>query len=102
MIQESILSFPQESLNPNIWDKSVDGEYQLRSEVTATVQLITDWAKATFKIPEMGVHITGSNTSNSYSADSDLDIHFNLPKLKKSKADDFNKLLRKKFEQLVA
>lgn len=102
MIRESILSFPKESLNPNIWDKSVDGEYQLRSEVTATVQLITEWAKATFKMPEMGVHITGSNTSNSYSASSDLDIHFNSPKLKKSKADDFNKLLRKKFEQLVA
>lgn len=49
----------------------------------------------------MGVRITGSNTSNSYSVSSDLDVHFNSPKLKKSKADDFNKLFHKKFEQLV-
>lgn len=98
---ESILSFPQESLNPAIWAQDESGNYTLREDVSAIVRQIADWAQQTFKIPEMGVHITGSNTSNSYSASSDLDVHFNSPKFKKSRADDFNKLLRKKFEQLV-
>lgn len=50
----------------------------------------------------MNVNITGSNTSNCYSSKSDIDIHFNSPKLKKDKADDFNKLFKKKFEELVS
>lgn len=99
---ESILSFPQESLNPAIWAQDESGNYALREDVSAIVRQIVDWAQQTFKIPEMGVHITGSNTSNSYSASSDLDVHFNSPKFKKSRADDFNRLFRKKFEQLVA
>ena len=101
-MDESILDFPQEQLNPNIWNKLPDGSYALRSDVRAVVQAIVDWAQSTFRIPQMHVNITGSNTSNSYSSNSDLDIHFSSPKLKKDKADDFNKLFRQKFEQLVA
>lgn len=46
----------------------------------------------------MKVNITGSITSNSYSSSSDIDIHFSSSKLKKDKADEFNKMFRKKFE----
>lgn len=50
----------------------------------------------------MHVNITGSSTSNSYSKNSDIDIHFSSPKFIASKSDDFNKMFRKKFEELVA
>ena len=99
---ESILDFPKETLNPSIWTKLDDGTYVLRDEVRATIQAIVDWAKSTFKMPNARVNITGSNTSNSYSSSSDIDIHFNSPNFKVEKADDFNKIFRKKFEELVA
>ena len=99
---ESILDFPKETLNPSIWTKLDDGTYALRDEVRATIQAIGDWAKSTFKMPNARVNITGSNTSNSYSSSSDIDIHFNSPNFKVEKADDFNKIFRKKFEELVA
>ena len=49
----------------------------------------------------MNVNITGSNASNSYSDDSDIDIHFNSPKFKKDKVDEFNTLLHNYFDKLV-
>ena len=100
-LHESILDFPQKTLNPNIWVE-VDGSYVLRDDAKAAIQKIVDWVRSTFKIPEMNVNLTGSNTSNSYSKDSDIDIHFNSPKFKKNKADEFNKMFRKKFEEFVA
>ena len=36
-MDESILDFPQEQLNPNIWNKLPDGSYALRSDVRAVV-----------------------------------------------------------------
>ena len=98
---ESILDFPHETLNPSLWNKLEDGSYELRDDAKKTIQQIVDWAKETFKMPNVNVNLTGSNTSNSYSKDSDIDIHFNSPNLKKDKVDQFNKLLRKKFEELV-
>ena len=51
IMNESILDFPHEDLNPNIWDKLPDGSYALRSDVRDVVQSIVDWARSTFKIP---------------------------------------------------
>ena len=99
--KESILDFPQETLNPNIWVHLDDGSYVLRDDVSIVIQDIVEWAQNTFQIPQMNVNITGSNTSNCYSKNSDIDIHFNSPKLKKDKADDFNKIFREKFEELI-
>lgn len=101
-IKESILDFPHKTLNPNIWIQLDDGSYALREDVEDVVQKIAAWAQKTFKIPYMNVRLTGSNTSNSYSSNSDLDIHFNSPKFKKEKADDFNAMLREKFSELVS
>ena len=101
-LKESILDFPKDTLNPSIWTQLDDGTYALREDVEDVVEKIASWARQAFKIPEMSVHLTGSNTSNSYSSSSDLDIHFSSPKFKKDKADEFNNILRKKFEELVA
>lgn len=101
-MNESILDFPKETLCPKVWTQLDDGSYVLRDEVRATIQTIVDWARSTFKIPEMRVNITGSITSNSYSEqNSDIDVHFNSPRLKTSKADEFNKIFKKAFEDLV-
>lgn len=100
--KESVLDFPKDDLNPKIWTKDINGNYVLNSKAEQVVQAIVDWAQQTFKIPEMRVNLTGSNTSNSYSNNSDLDIHFNSPHFKKEKADDFNKVFRQKFEKFIA
>ena len=101
-IEESILDFPKDGLNPLIWKQNADGSFALREDAEQKIQQIVDWARQTFKIPDMHVNITGSSTSNSYSSNSDIDIHFNSPKFKTDKADEFNKLFRKAFERLVS
>lgn len=37
LTRESILDFPQESLNPSIWNVTDDGSYVLRDEVANTI-----------------------------------------------------------------
>ena len=49
----------------------------------------------------MKVNITGSITSNSYSSSSDIDIHFSSDRLKKDKADEFNRIFKRKFEDFA-
>ena len=99
---ESVIDFPQESLSPAIWTQQNDGTFALNDTAKEVIQKIVDWATSMFKIPNATVHITGSITSNSYSKNSDVDIHFTSPKFKAEKADEFNKILRKKFDELVA
>lgn len=101
-LEESILDQPKADLNPQIWNKLDDGSYALREDVRLVVQEIVDWATTTFKMKAISIHITGSNTSNSYSSKSDLDVHFSSPLFKVDKADQFNKIFRQKFEELVA
>lgn len=49
-------------------------------------------------IQNCSVNMTGSITSNSYSDDSDIDLHFNSPLVKKADAEEVNKRLRDAFE----
>lgn len=100
-LEESILDQPKADLNPQIWNRLDNGSYALREDVQAVVQQIVDWAVSTFKMKDVNVHITGSNTSNSYSSNSDLDVHFSSSLFKADKADEFNKIFRKKFEELA-
>ena len=100
-IKESILDFPKDDLSYAIWQKDENGNYVLRDDATATIQKIVDWAQNTFKIPNMKVNITGSITSNSYSNSSDIDIHFSSDRLKKDKADEFNRIFKRKFEDFA-
>ena len=100
-IKESILDFPKDDLSYAIWQKDENGNYVLRDDATATIQKIVDWAQNTFKIPNMKVNITGSITSNSYSSSSDIDIHFSSDRLKKDKADEFNRIFKRKFEDFA-
>jgi len=64
--------------------------YVLRDDVKTKLATIIGWAKRTFKIPEMNARIIGSITSNCYSSDSDIDLHFSSPKFKAERADEFN------------
>ena len=87
MTSESILDFPRDTLSPDVWTQRPDGTYTLRDDVKQKIMQIVNWAYKSFKIPEMGVDIIGSITSNCYSKDSDLDLHFNSPKFKPEKAE---------------
>ena len=96
-INESILDFPKEGLCPGIWEKH-ENEYVLTQKAKSALMAVVLWVQQRFNIPNMGANLTGSITSNSYGSDSDLDVHFNSPNIKKAKADDFVKVLRDAFE----
>lgn len=50
-------------------------------------------------INSFGVNITGSITSNQYTEDSDIDLHFNSNEVKEENAEVFLKAFREKFEK---
>lgn len=101
-IEESILDFPKNGLNPSIWRRNPDNTYSLTSNARYVVATIVNWVKVTFNIPDLSVRIVGSITSNSYSSKSDIDIHFSSKAFNRQNVDEFNSLLRKRFEEFIA
>ena len=98
-MNESIMDFPKDQLAPEVWTQ--DDPPQLTDEAEHKLQSIVDWAKQTLKIPVSNIHIIGSITSNSYSAESDIDLHFCSDKIKSGKAEAFNDVLKTKFGELI-
>lgn len=47
---------------------------------------------------DFGVHLTGSITSNQYTPESDIDIHFYSDEIPKDNAEEFTKMFKKVFE----
>lgn len=99
-LNESILDTPKLGLDEFVWQKNENGSYSLKEGPRELIKVIYDWFKSKFKVNNAGLHITGSITSNSYSSESDIDLHFNSDEIEQVDAEQFNKDLRKGFEDL--
>lgn len=80
-MQESVIDFPKNGLCPDIWEKvvSIDGMneiWQLKPEVRAKIQEVYERVVEATKRHFNIIHITGSITSNSYTENADIDMHF--------------------------
>lgn len=107
MVDESVLDSPQKSLCSLVWSKSTDGNYYLNPQLRQKImklcnyvfsQKSLDWmnkkANRNWKVEDYQVHIIGSITSNTYSKNSDIDIHFIIPSIPKKDAVLFSDTLR--------
>lgn len=102
---ESVIDFPKDTLCEDIWQKTLDqnGEQEiwvLREDVRSLLIELCAQLMAAIKINNYYVHITGSITSNSYTSNADVDVHFLSKAIKIKDIDALNKLLRTKFKQL--
>lgn len=80
---ESVIDFPKDGLCPEIWEKviSADGmneTWQLKDEAKLKILQFVIKLLDTAHLPSKcdAIHITGSITSNSYTENADIDIHF--------------------------
>lgn len=82
MNTESTIDFPKDSLCPEIWEKVVDVNgmheiWKLKADVKQQILEFISQLLEIAKLPQASkVHITGSITSNSYTQNADVDIHF--------------------------
>ena len=96
---ESVLDQPQNDLCKEVWRKDKDGNYSLKPEACQKISNIVNWIIEKFDLDNPSVNITGSITSNSYSKDSDIDVHIYSPVIPQDKADNYNKQLRVAYEE---
>ena len=86
MKNESVMDFPKDGLCPDIWTLgfAADGatpEWVLQPEVREQLLNVAAFVcnSAGFNLKGVIVHITGSITSNSFTENADIDLHFMLP-----------------------
>jgi len=73
---ESILDRPRLEMDPAIWKDGPDGP-ELSEGAKQVIDAVYEWAVDRYGIaPSAGVRVVGSIASNSYSDESDVDIHF--------------------------
>lgn len=96
---ESILDAPREELDSLVWTKTKDGKYTLTDYAKSTIEFIVQYVKNQFHVDDMSVRITGSITSNQYSENSDIDLHFSYRGLTEENSEDMNKVLRADFNE---
>ncbi len=82
-MQESVIDFPKDTLCPHIWEKVVDqnGMKEVWKIIPDVKTRIFNFIKQLLETAKLGnlpdsIHITGSITSNSYTENADIDIHF--------------------------
>ena len=74
-IDESLVDFPQEELDPAIWDKK-DEEYQLREDVQLKImEYLSSCPEEDLNLITKDLHIVGSIGTNLYLPDTDIDVH---------------------------
>lgn len=102
-IEESVLDAPMPGMDPSIWREGADGP-ELTDVARRVVEKIAAWAVAGRWVPpDANVRVVGSIASNSYSDESDVDLHFSGGGVDfggKSKMD-FNKDFKHAFEKFV-
>ena len=103
--QESVIDFPKKTLCPDVWEKVVSiidaqDEYQPTPELIQTIETVISEIssilspKNNIKLYD-GIHIIGSITSNQYTDNTDIDLHFysNKP-ISKEYAEELTKQIR--------
>lgn len=77
LIRESSIDFPQPTLSKYVWDK--EGQYQLKGQVKKKIEKVFS-RYPNLKLKELTdiINIVGSITSNQYTEEADIDVHFNV------------------------
>lgn len=97
-IEESVLDLPKESLDPTVWTKNESGEFHLTDDAQMKIQLAVDWLVDKYNVSIDFIHIIGSIASNTYSDESDIDVHIVSKRLYKDKEAEFNSLMKKDYK----
>ena len=97
-MNESILDIPQNNLDSSMWTQD-NGTYVPSNVAKEKIELVIKWLMEKTSINSFKIHITGSITSNQYSEDSDIDLHFISDIISEENVDEFNKKIRKMFEE---
>lgn len=97
MKNESILDHPVEDLDPLVWRKEEFGNYVLTDEARDKITSLVSWACGFLGVSKADANITGSITSNTFTPDSDIDVHIHSPEISEDDVEELNKLLRKSF-----
>ena len=108
-MQESVIDFPKAGLCPEIWEKVVDDTglgdmWKMRQEVKDKLVAIVQDLQTAQLLPVNGlvIHVTGSITSNQYTENADIDLHFHSDSLQlnsNEEVDKLNKELRASYKQ---
>lgn len=100
-INESVIDIPKSELCPDIWEK-INDEYRLKPDVRQyLIDLaitICDYAKLSEKHLEF--HITGSITSNQYTDNADIDLHFQF--VPNYNIREFSEITQSRFREAVS
>lgn len=102
-MKESVIDFPKDKLCPEVWEKVMDEEgasevWRMIPEVKEKLVIMVTTICPSVTL----VHVTGSITSNQYTKNADIDLHFKADKLKfnsNDEVDEYNKKLRHKYEK---
>ena len=95
-MNESILDKPKNQLDKSVW-KLINGKYLPTSEATKKINNVIKWVISKTNLNSFGVHITGSITSNQYSENSDIDLHFISEAFTEENVEKLNKEIRELF-----
>ena len=108
-MQESVIDFPKAGLCPEIWEKVVDDTglgdmWKMRQEVKDKLVAIVQDLQTAQLLPVNGlvIHVTGSITSNQYTENADIDLHFHSDRLQLNSNEEVDKLnneLRASYKQ---
>lgn len=108
-MQESVIDFPKAGLCPEIWEKVVDDTglgdmWKLRQDVKDKLVAIIQMLQAAHLLTDndLTVHVTGSITSNQYTENADIDLHFHSDCMQfnsNEEVDELNKTLRSTYKQ---
>ena len=108
-MQESVIDFPKAGLCPEIWEKVVDDTglgdmWKMRQEVKDKLVAIVQELQMAQLLPvnDLVIHVTGSITSNQYTENADIDLHFHSDSLQlnsNEEVDKLNKELRASYKQ---
>lgn len=94
-VNESVLDYPNgNSLDSKIWDKD-DDSWTLKSNISSKIKEVSEYIASKLKLKNPKAFIVGSICTNSYSDDSDIDLHIEVENLK-TKSEDFMHKLNKK------
>lgn len=79
-ISESVIDYPRETLDPQVWNKVGDG-YKLIKSVKEFILKVLESYGNTPKINKLAdkIHIVGSICTNQYNDDTDIDVHLVIP-----------------------
>ena len=95
-MNESVLDIPKQKLDEAMWVLN-NGNYTPTPEATEKINSVIEWVMIKTGINSFKVHITGSITSNQYSDDSDIDLHFISETFTDEMVEDLNKNIRELF-----